>query len=81
MVAHLNVVLSSSSKKDLRKIVRQHLSEEHASKLQGAQQAVEQAEQANAQAHAENVLGKIHSLEVSAALQHPNMQARHHQLI
>jgi hypothetical protein len=81
VVAHLNVVLSSSSKKDLRKIVRQHLSEEHASKLQGAQHAVEQAEQANAQAHAENVLGKINSLEVSAALQHPNMQARHHQLI
>jgi len=68
----LKVVSSSNSKTDLQNTVRQHLSEEHANKLQGAQQAVAQAEQANAQAHAENVLGKIHSLEVSAALQHFN---------
>ena len=33
---------------------------------------MEQAEQADAQAHAENVLGKINSLEVSAALHHFN---------
>jgi len=72
VLIHLKVVSSSSSKKDLQNTVRQHLSEEHANKLQGAQQAVEQAEQANAQAHAENVLGKINSLEVSAALQHFN---------
>ena len=74
ILTHMKVTLTTNSKKDLLKLLRQHLDPAHESKLWSAEEASRQAEASAVEATAESLFEKLGSLTPQEALKYFNQQ-------
>ena len=72
VLTHLKVTLSNTGKKEMQTLLRDHLPQELAQKLQEAQTSLQQDGEARARADAEDLQQRILSLEPKEALHHFN---------